>query len=135
MSSQVTFVLVAVAVSLVVYSVQKFVFRRDDRALRSTIRRATRAMKALVHQRCVKAKVFTMGATNLDPSLLAVWVTTDTDKERDDLANDSELRQRLRAVLLQAGYPTDAVPQVCFAFESQQTVDRDFRGKWHYRMG
>jgi len=102
--------------------------------LRPIIRRAKRGIKELARQRCPNAKVFTFGATHLDPRLLAIWVTTKTDKERDDLANDVDLHEHLRAVLLQAGYPPEAVPHIGFAFESQQTVDRDFAGNWYHRI-
>ena len=103
-----------------------------DWKLWPTIRRARREVKKLARQRCPNAKVFSFGATHIDPRHLAIWITTNTDEQRDRLRQDSVLHQQLRDALLQAGYPPAAVPLVGFAFESQETVDRDFGGNWYY---
>jgi hypothetical protein len=102
--------------------------------LRPTVRRAERQIKAVARERCPHAQVFSFGAIDIDPRFLAVWITTETDLERDRLEKDEDLLQRLRAALLQAGYPADAVPLVGFSFESQETVNRDYGGNWWYRV-
>jgi hypothetical protein len=45
-----------------------------------------------------------------------------------------QLIAELRSALLAVGYPEDAVPKVGFAFESQETVDRDYNGNWWYAV-
>lgn len=45
-----------------------------------------------------------------------------------------ELVSEFRQVLLDAGYPATAVPDIGFEFEAQQTVDRDYNGNWWYRV-
>jgi len=103
-----------------------------DWKLWPTIRRARREVKKLARQRCPNAKVFSFGATDIDPRHLAIWITANTDEQRDRLRQDSILHQQFRDALLQAGYPPAAVPLVGFVFESQETVDRDFGGNWYY---
>ena len=105
---------------------------RSNRKLWPTIRRARREVKKMARQHCPNAKVFSFGATHIDPRHLAIWITTKTDEERDRLRQDPDLPQQLRDALLQVGYPTAAVPLVAFEIESQETVDRDFGGSWYY---
>jgi hypothetical protein len=50
--------------------------------------------------------------------------------ERDRMRAEPNLHQQLCNALVQAGYPSDAVPNVHFRFESQETVDRDYGGSW-----
>ena len=45
-----------------------------------------------------------------------------------------ELTSEFRRALSVAGYPPDAIVEVGFAFESQQTVDRDYGGNWWYAV-
>lgn len=103
-----------------------------DWKLWPTIRRARREIKKLARERCANAKVFSFGATYIDPRHLAIWITTKTDEERDRLRRDSDLLRQLRDALLRAGYPLASVPYVGFAFESQETVERDFGGNWYH---
>ena len=96
------------------------------------IRRAKREIRRLARQRCPEAGVFSFGATKIHPRHLAIWIATQTDEHRDGLRRDQDFQKELRVVLLHAGYPPAAVPLVAFAFESQETVNRDFAGNWHY---
>jgi hypothetical protein len=120
-----------VAVALF-FRVMGLIRSSSDWKLWPTIRRAKREVNKLARQRCPNAKVFSFGATDIDPRHLAIWITTNTDEQRDRLRQDSLLHQQLRDALLQAGYPPAAVPLVSFAFESRETVDRDFGGNWYY---
>jgi hypothetical protein len=92
-------------------------------------------MIRIVRQRCPQAQVFKKeGATWIDPALLAIYIATKTDNERDRLRLDHSLIEELRSALLAVGYPASSVPFVHFFIESQETVDRDYGGSWHEAM-
>ncbi len=100
--------------------------------LKSIITDAERRIKLLAQEKCANADVFSFGVPDIHPRHLAFWIKTNSDEERDRLQVDAKLRQSFRDVLLELGYPAEAVPLVGFAFESQETVDRDFGGNWYY---
>ena len=102
--------------------------------LRVKITRIEQGVLALAKSRFDAAKVFSFGAIEIDPKHLAVWGTTDTDAQRDALAHDPSFRSALPTVLREAGYPEAAVPDVVFAFESEETVRRDFGGNWWHAI-
>ena len=102
--------------------------------LRIKILRVEQGALALAKSRYDCAKVFSFGATEIDPKHLSVWIVTDTDAQRDALAHDAGLRESLVGVLHAVDYPQAAVPEVGFAFESEETVKRDFGGNWWYAI-
>jgi hypothetical protein len=95
-----------------------------------TLLRARRAIRVL----CPSTKVISFGATYVDPRYLAIWIQTRTDEERDQLAAKPALIEQIREALLKVGYPSLAVPKVSISFESQETVDRDYKGQWFLRF-
>jgi hypothetical protein len=98
-----------------------------------TIWRARRAIKRLVRRYCPRAKLFSFGATWIDPRYLAIWIATETDDERDRLRAMPDLIDAFRQALGDAGYPPAAIPEVGFEFESEETVRRDYGGNWFHR--
>lgn len=70
------------------------------------------------------------GAISLDlPKCLVVWIITQTDAEREILSKKSpSLEARFRQILIGEGHPSAAVLHVGLAFQSRETVDRDYRG-------
>src|ERR1700752_1019459 len=62
-------------------------------------RRATSAV--ISHARAIVpgARGFSFGAIDVDPKHLAVWITTATDAERDQLASDTAVAARFREIL------------------------------------
>jgi hypothetical protein len=82
----------------------------------------------------VSARSFHIGSRPVKSHNLAFWITTQTDAERDLMRSAPELVSEFRQVLLDAGYPATAVPDIGFEFEAQQTVDRDYNGNWWYRV-
>lgn len=99
-------------------------------SLEPIIKTALARIVALARAECASADGFHIGAVEISPACLAVWVTTKTDRERDRLKGSAALLASFRQALAQAGYPAEAIPHVGFAFESQETVDRDWRGSW-----
>jgi len=78
------------------------------------------------------ANSFHVGATDLGPENLAIWITTETDAQRDALLGDALYQRQFRQILAEVGYPAEAISQVGLAIESQETVDRDYEGSWFY---
>jgi hypothetical protein len=58
-----------------------------------------------------------------------VWLATATDAQRDALAADPKLEERVRQVCAQHAVAVRGV-----TVESQETVERDFQGSWFYRL-
>jgi len=106
----------------------------DGPRLAAIIKEAERAITDLVRPHCPDARVFSFGATYLDPRHLAIWIATTTDAERDALRGSKALRRKLRAALRAAGYPRAAISRVAFGFESQETVRRDHKGSWYLAL-
>jgi hypothetical protein len=122
----------AAFVLLLLFGIARLIYSAIDWKLWPVIRRAKGEIKKLARHRYHDANVFAFGATEIDPRHLAIWITTKTDEQRDLLRQDQDFQNQLRAVLLVAGYPPAAIPLVAFAFESQETVSRDFGGNWYY---
>ncbi len=91
-----------------------------------------REVLALARSRCAGAKVLSFGATNTNSKHLAIWISTPTDAERDALRADPALAAAFDAVLHNVGYSLADIAG--FAFESQETVDRDYGGNWWYAV-
>lgn len=64
----------------------------------------------------------------------AYWTIVETDAQRDALKADEALHATFRRLLVEAGYPPYAADSAGFAFESQETVDRDWAGSLWYAM-
>jgi hypothetical protein len=64
-----------------------------------------------------------------DKSSWSCWIITATDVERDRIKNDSALMANLWKVSSDAGFAPDS-----FTVQSQETVERDFKGSWFYAM-
>lgn len=66
-----------------------------------------------------------------EPFTFRIWLVTDTDGERDALAADSGLQERVQSAAAAAGLRPllDGL-----GVESQETVDRDYGGRWFVRL-
>jgi hypothetical protein len=108
--------------------------RAPTPALEPVIERARIGIEALARQHAAIQFVTWIGAVEIDPKHLAFWIFTRTDAERDRLAVKAGLLDQLRQFVREAGYPRVAVPRVGFAFESKETVDRDWDGDYWRAM-
>lgn len=92
--------------------------------------------RILAHARRIDstARVFSFGAVDIDPKHFAIWIATDKDQSRDRLNGDPAFKQQIRQILHEVGYPEAAIPEIGIAFESQETVDRDYEGSWWYAV-
>ena len=102
--------------------------------LESEIEAAASVIRAHVQQLDTSANVSAFGAVDISPVHLAVCITTDSDAMRDKFAADQSLDQIVRDALRDAGYPREAILHIAIAFESQETVDRDWDGNWRHAM-
>ena len=91
-------------------------------------------MVALARAKEASAGIFHFGAVDIHPKHLAYWITTATDAQRDRLAADSEMQDEFRRILMREGYPADAILEVGFAFQSEETVERDYGGNWFHAV-
>lgn len=66
--------------------------------------------------------------TGLGDDRWSALIKVDTDEMRDQLKNDNSFRQTVLAAASEAGFPPYDI-----GIESQETVDRDFRGSWSLR--
>ena len=105
-----------------------------DLKLSMAIARAKRKIQQISREYCRRAEVVSFGATDINPRHLAFWIISQTDKERERMRSTPKLVATFRQELLASGYPSDAVPQVGFEFESRETVDREYDGNLWYAM-
>ena len=91
-------------------------------------------IKRLAAKRSISVSVSWIGAVAIDPKNCAIWVKTDRDFGRDDLAQDASFRDGVYEALKRCRYPPEAIPYVDLAIQSQQTVDRTFKGNWSQAM-
>jgi len=102
--------------------------------LEPLIEAAKRRILGLAGRHCAGVKIFHFGAVDIDPRHLAIWLTTATDAERDRLRKAPGLEAAFREALAAASYPAHAIAEVGFAYESQETVDRDLKGNWWHAV-
>jgi hypothetical protein len=103
-------------------------------------------LKSIVESRGIAVEHVTAFGFKYDS---AFWIAVGTDAERERLFVDHQLHEDLFAVFAKTGYLrlvekiwNDEVknPRLThfqkpsFTFQSQETVDRDFRGNWYYAM-
>jgi hypothetical protein len=71
----------------------------------------------------------------VEPYTVSVWLGTATDAQRELLAEREGLREKVLDALRAAGIEgTDAVFSDVVVVQSQETVDRDYRGNWFYAL-
>ena len=65
---------------------------------------------------------------------LAVCLCTDTDAERDRLGTSSPALADVQRVLREVGFQDSDIGQVLTTAQSQETIDREYDGKWFYAL-
>lgn len=102
--------------------------------LRHQIHRIKLRVRKVVRKRVPGAHATSIGAVEIDPKHLAIWVWVETDEQRDALRDDDDLIDQFRRILSDEHYPATAVSDVGFEFESDETVRRDYAGNWWHAM-
>jgi len=64
----------------------------------------------------------------------AVWLGASTDAEKDALPNKNPRLAVVRAVLADHGFTDDQLSGLRTIVQSQETVDRDYKGSWFYAL-
>jgi len=100
------------------------------------ILRARSDFQKIVRQHLPHAEVTVWGGRDVYP---VFWIKTSRDDERDQLrrdqlAPDSKIMGDFRRILFRVGYPATDVPLAQVVAESQETVDRDYKGSWGERQ-
>ena len=93
------------------------------------------AVKQLVAAKGVRARMFWLGAYDVNPEYLFVVIAVQTDRERDRLRADTSLSEQLMRALATVDWPEAARSHVEFEIESEETVKRESAGSWwiHYK--
>lgn len=100
-------------------------FRKD---LEPEVERTEALILSVVQEEVPSARLERIGPIDCHPPRWSCWIITNTDAERDALANDVKLNQRI-GVAARAGFSPDS-----FTFQSQESVVRDYKGSWFYAM-
>ena len=103
-------------------------FRHD---LEPAVERAEAEILQIVHELVPEATLKRFGPIDIRGPVWLCWVVTPTDEARDMLAANGFLRPRL---LTAATLATGGLPPKELHFQSQETVDRDYKGQWLYAM-
>ncbi len=82
----------------------------------------------------MRASAFAIGAYWIHPRHLAVFVKVGGDSEKRQLLDDIGFMPFLRRALVEVHYPPEGCEGVSFDVESQETVDREFQGRWYFRL-
>ncbi len=90
------------------------------------LRRAQRKFQPLLLQHGARARVCSYGGSWTSVRYPDIWIVTVTDEERNRLQRDSKLVTEFRQVLGNEGYVDET--HVQFVFESEETINREFRG-------
>jgi hypothetical protein len=106
----------------------------DHIRTRIAISRVCRLVASCAARRNVSARVDWLGAYYLDPKHLCIIVQVDSDQDKRQLLQDHDFQSSLRAALDAAAYPSEARDAVTMLVESEETVARDFGGRWQYRL-
>ncbi|GAB2920735.1 hypothetical protein GCM10027093_69370 [Paraburkholderia jirisanensis] len=75
-----------------------------------------------------------VSALDLEPTRPWFLVETKTDVERDLLTGNEGLLKEFKAVFRARECPDEIVQGLTFTFQSQETVERDCAGNWHWAL-
>ncbi len=97
---------------------------------RIAISRLVPRVQAAARERVPNATVSWFGTVIAHPRHLCVTVVVERDAERDLLVRDDRFHSAFRRTLDDVGYNVRDGDHVNLDVGSQETVDRDFGGKW-----
>jgi hypothetical protein len=102
-------------------------FFRND--LEPQVLRAEAKILDAVRRMVPSAELKRVGPMGLPAPSWSCWITTQTDVDRDRIKKDSALLAELFELAAKAGFAPDT-----FVVQSQETVDREYKGSWFYAM-
>ena len=70
----------------------------------------------------------------VDPYDVSVWLATATDAQRDALAQQDGLEEKVAETLRAAGIDESDAVFSNVIVQSQETVDREYDGSWFYAL-
>ena len=88
-------------------------------------------MRALARRYVADCAVTALALEETRPWFL---VKTKTDEERDLLTGNEALLTEFKAVFLARECPDEIVQRLTFTFQSEETLDRDYAGSWHWAL-
>jgi hypothetical protein len=91
---------------------------------------AEAAIAAVVRETVPEVRLFSLHTPVGTPPVIAVWIVTETDEERDLLRADPALQPKLARLFRATPFPGGARPAPAFALESEETVAREHGGNW-----
>jgi hypothetical protein len=64
----------------------------------------------------------------------SIWLCTTSDEQRDSLGILNPGLDRVRSILMDAGFTDELLTNLATTAQSQETVDRDYEGSWFYAL-
>jgi hypothetical protein len=101
-------------------------FRTD---LEPTVIRTENEILGAVRRLVPDAELKRIGPMGLPTPSWSCWIATQTDKDRDRIKDDAAFLAKLYDLAASSGFAPST-----FVVQSQETVDRDYKGSWFYAM-
>ncbi|HNT29512.1 MAG TPA: hypothetical protein PKL83_00995 [bacterium] len=106
----------------------------DIDLLTSKVNQAQFRMDDWLRERGYTCSTFWFGAIDIHPKHIGFWIRVKTDAEKQTIEQDAQILPALRDCFRTVGYPAEAIAELGFAVQSDETVDRVFNGNWYHAI-